>query len=52
MDVALVIAGVIAGLAVLMYGGHRFLLYAEQRGWVYYKHRRAPAGQCRRLSWN
>ncbi|HKZ28972.1 MAG TPA: hypothetical protein VJ482_04950 [Acidimicrobiia bacterium] len=44
MDVALVIAGVIAGLAVLMYGGHRFLLYAEQRGWVYYKHRRAPAG--------
>jgi len=44
MDVALLIAGVIAGLTVLLYGAHRFLLYAEQRGWVYYKHQRAPAG--------
>ena len=44
MDVAVIILGVIAGLAVLIYGAHRFLLYAEQRGWVYYKHKRAPAG--------
>ena len=44
MDVAVIVVGVIAALAVLMYGTHRFLLYAEQRGWVYYKHKRAPAG--------
>ena len=44
MDVALVIVGVAVGLAVLLYSAHRFLLYAEQRGWVYYKHKRAPAG--------
>ena len=44
MDLALLIAGSIIGLAVLVYGAHRFLLYAEQRGWVYYKHKRAPAG--------
>lgn len=44
MDVAVIILGVIAGLAVLIYGAHRFLLYAEQRGWVYYKHKQAPAG--------
>ncbi len=44
MDVALIVGGVVAGLAVLFYGVHRFLLYAEQRGWVYYKHKRAPAG--------
>jgi hypothetical protein len=44
MDAALIIGGVLAGLAVLTYGAHRFLLYAESRGWVYYKHRRAPAG--------
>ncbi len=44
MDVALIIVAVIAGLAVLIYGAHRFLLFAERRGWVYYKHKRAPAG--------
>jgi hypothetical protein len=44
MDVAGIIVVVIAGLAVLIYCAHRFLLYAEQRGWVYYKHKRAPAG--------
>ena len=44
MDVALIVGGVVAGLAVLFYGVHRLLLYAEQRGWVYYKHKRAPAG--------
>ena len=44
MDVVLIVAGVVAGLALLVYGAHRFLLYAEQRGWVYYKHKRAPAG--------
>ena len=44
MDVALIIGGVVAGLALLTYGVHRFLLAAEQRGWVYYKHKRAPAG--------
>lgn len=44
MEVALIIGGAIAGLAVLIYGIHRLLLYAEQRGWVYYKHKRAPAG--------
>jgi hypothetical protein len=44
MDIALIVTGVVAGLAVLGYGAHRFLLFAEQRGWVYYKHKRAPAG--------
>jgi hypothetical protein len=44
MDGAVIIVGVFAGLALLIYGAHRFLLYAEQRGWVYYKHKRAPAG--------
>ena len=44
MDVVLSVAGIVAGLALLLYGAHRFLLYAEQRGWVYYKHKRAPAG--------
>ncbi|MDH3398834.1 MAG: hypothetical protein OEM81_13530, partial [Acidimicrobiia bacterium] len=44
MDVAVIVVGVIAALAVLMYGTHRLLLHAEQRGWVYYKHKRAPAG--------
>ncbi len=37
-------SGVVAGVAALLYGAHRFLLYAEQRGWVYYKDKRAPAG--------
>ena len=44
MEVALIVGGVVAGLVLLFYGVHRFLLYAEQRGWVYYKHKRAPAG--------
>ena len=44
MDTVLIVGGVVVGLAVLLYGAHRFLLYAEQRGWVYYKHKRAPAG--------
>lgn len=44
MDVALIVAAVIAGFAVVIYGIHRFLLYAERRGWVYYKNKRAPAG--------
>jgi hypothetical protein len=44
MDVALIIGGVVVGLALLVLGAHLFLLYAEQRGWVYYKHKRAPAG--------
>lgn len=29
---------------MLAYGSHRFLLHAENRGWVYYQKRRAPAG--------
>ena len=44
MDIALLVGGIILGVAVLVYGAHRFLLYAERRGWVYYKHKRAPAG--------
>ena len=44
MDVALIVTGIVAGLAVLIYGAHRLLLYAERRGWVYYKHKRGPAG--------
>ena len=44
MDTVLVVVGVVSGLAALLYGAHRFLLYAERRGWVYYKHKRAPAG--------
>ena len=44
MEVVLFVGGVVAGLALLGLGAHRFLLYAEQRGWVYYKHKRAPAG--------
>ena len=44
MDIVAFILGGVAGLGVLLYGAHRFLLYAERRGWVYYKHKRAPAG--------
>jgi hypothetical protein len=44
MEIALTVGGIMLGLAVLFYGAHRFMLYAEQRGWVYYKHKRAPAG--------
>ena len=44
MDIALTVAGVVIGLALLAYAAHRFLLYAERRGWVYYKNKRAPAG--------
>jgi hypothetical protein len=44
VEVVPIVVGLVAGLALLGYGAHRFLLYAEQRGWVYYKHKRAPAG--------
>jgi hypothetical protein len=44
MDIALIVGGIIVGLALIIFAVHRFLLYAEQRGWVYYKHKRAPAG--------
>jgi len=44
MDVALIVGGIIVGVVLVLYGAHRFLLYAEERGWVYYKHKRAPAG--------
>ena len=44
MEIAVIAGGVVAGLALLIYATHRFLLYAEQRGWVYYQHKRAPAG--------
>ena len=44
MEVALIVGGIVVGLVLIIYGAHRFLLYAEQRGWVYYKHKRAPAG--------
>jgi hypothetical protein len=44
MDIALIVSGVVIGLALLAYAAHRFLLYAEGRGWVYYKNKRAPAG--------
>jgi hypothetical protein len=44
MDIALIVSGVVIGLVLLGYAAHRFLLYAERRGWVYYKHKRAPAG--------
>ena len=42
--VALLLAAIVA-LIVLGYAAHRFLLYAERRGWVYYKHNRRPPGQ-------
>ena len=44
MDIALTVTGVVIGLVLLAYLSHRFLLYAERRGWVYYKNKRAPAG--------
>ena len=44
METVFIVGGIVVGLALLLYGAHRFLLYAERRGWVYYKHKRAPAG--------
>ena len=38
----IVIAAVAAGL---IYGLHRFALWAEARGWIYYKNGRAPLGR-------
>ncbi len=33
-----------AALVAAGYALHRFLLYAERRGWVYYKEKRRPPG--------
>ena len=35
---------VAVALAAAGYGLHRLLLYAERRGWVYYKEKRRPPG--------
>ncbi len=37
-----IIAGVVAAAAV--YGLHRLALWAESRGWIYYKNKRRPPG--------
>jgi len=44
VEVVLIVVGVVAGLVLLIFGVHRLLLFAERRGWVYYKNKRAPAG--------
>ena len=40
----LVLLVVAVTIAAAGYGLHRFLLYAERRGWVYYRTRRRPPG--------
>jgi len=40
MQTALIVSAVIAGL----WGLHRFLSYAEARGWVYYRKKRGSYG--------
>ena len=40
MPTALIVSAVIAGL----WGVHRFLSYAEERGWVYYRKKRGSYG--------
>ena len=40
MQTALIVSAVIAGL----WGLHRFLSYAEERGWVYYRKKRGSYG--------
>ena len=42
--VALLLAALVM-LALVAYGAHRFLLYAERRGWIYYKHTKRPPGR-------
>jgi hypothetical protein len=41
--VTLVIAAA-AGLAVLIFGLHHLALWAERRGWLYYRNSRRPRG--------
>ena len=33
----------VVGAVVLLYGLHRVALWAEDRGWIFYKHKRGPA---------
>lgn len=35
---------VIAAVGAALYGLHRFALWAEARGWIYYKTKRRPPG--------
>jgi hypothetical protein len=35
---------VVVGLVALGYGLHRLALWAEGRGWIYYKNKRRPGG--------
>ncbi len=42
MWVALIVVAVV--LALAGYGSHRLALWAEARGWIYYKNKRRPAG--------
>ena len=35
---------VLSGVAVLLWGLHRFLTYAEGRGWIYYRKKRGSYG--------
>jgi hypothetical protein len=38
-----VVVGAFAG-GLLLYGLHRLALWAESRGWIYYKQKRRPGG--------
>jgi hypothetical protein len=40
----LIVGAVVVGVVALGYGIHRLLLWAEQRGHVYYLHQRRPPG--------
>ena len=35
---------VLVGAAILLWGLHRFLGYAEERGWIYYRRKRGSYG--------
>jgi hypothetical protein len=36
----LVVAAIVVGIALLGYGLHRAALWAERKGWIYYRNRR------------
>ena len=43
----LLLAGAIIGLTALVYGAHRLGLYLENRGLIYYWHKRPSGGAAR-----
>jgi hypothetical protein len=36
-------AAVVSGVLIAIYGAHRLALWAEERGWIYYRRKDRPA---------